>query len=314
MATIPPGISPRQSHQQGQEFIDQVHQKMSKLVQEFAHGEINRTQFHQLYDRYQRQITTVAQMLAESDPASWRDAIRENEDTLNIKQRLTAKAVGLSVVDNQTGAPIKTLGHFAIEDDLIAPMLGSYRSAAAEIFRAGMRRVIRPTASERINNWGDAGTFMRIAVTDYLGDAAGFSKAVAKWKSLVDLIASDGHIPEETRRGSSGLNYTQEALDYKVYLARIVELTKRVSKPESQSSYPATINSPARRALYDNLDQNEQLAVQIDTAIRAVKKADFRGNRFKEREVRNAIKSVLGDHDDRAGRIFNIVAEPRSGY
>ena len=99
---------------------------MSKLVQEFAHGEINRTQFHQLYDRYQRQIMTVAQMLAESDPASWRDAIRENEDTLNIKQRLTAKAVGLSVVDNQTGAPIKTLGHFAIEDDLIAPML-SYR-------------------------------------------------------------------------------------------------------------------------------------------------------------------------------------------
>ena len=139
MATIPPGISPRQSHQQGQEFIDQVHQKMSKLVQEFAHGEINRTQFHQLYDRYQRQIMTVAQMLAESDPASWRDAIRENEDTLNIKQRLTAKAVGLSVFDNQTGAPIKTLGHFAIEDDLIAPMLSSYRSAAAEIFRAGMR-------------------------------------------------------------------------------------------------------------------------------------------------------------------------------
>lgn len=139
MATIPPGISPRQSHQQGQEFIDQVHRKMSKLVQEFAHGEINRTQFHQLYDRYQRQIMTVAQMLAESDPASWRDAIRENEDTLNIKQRLTAKAVGLSVVDNQTGAPIKTLGNFAIEDDLIAPMLSSYRSAAAEIFRAGMR-------------------------------------------------------------------------------------------------------------------------------------------------------------------------------
>jgi len=110
------------------------------------------------------------------------------------------------------------------------------------------------------------------------------------------------------------LQRKKEALDYKVYLARIVELTKRVSKPESQSSYPATINSPARRALYDNLDQNEQLAVQIDTAIRAVKKADFRGNRFKEREVRNAIKSVLGDHDDRAGRIFNIVAEPRSGY
>lgn len=110
------------------------------------------------------------------------------------------------------------------------------------------------------------------------------------------------------------LQRKKEALDYKTYLARIVELTKRVSKPESQSSYPANINSPARRALYDNLDQNEQLAVQVDTAIRAVKKADFRGNRFKEREVRNAIKAVLGEHDDRVDKIFNMVAEPRSGY
>ncbi len=139
MAKIPPGISPRQSEQQGQEFIAQVHRKMSKLVQEFAHGEINRTQFHQLYDRYQRQIMTVAQMIAESDPASWRDAIRDTEDTLNIKQRLTAKAVGLRVVDNRSGATIKTFGDFAIADEQIAPMLSSYRSAAAEIFRAGMR-------------------------------------------------------------------------------------------------------------------------------------------------------------------------------
>ncbi|MBN2305451.1 MAG: hypothetical protein JXQ72_13280 [Anaerolineae bacterium] len=127
------------SAQQGQEFIAQVHQKMSKLVQEFASGVINRTQFHKLYDRYQRQIMTVAQLIAESDPAVWRDAITDSEDTLLIKQRLTAKAVGMSVYDNDSGMPIETLGEFAIEAELIIPMLSSYRSAAAEIFRAGMR-------------------------------------------------------------------------------------------------------------------------------------------------------------------------------
>jgi hypothetical protein len=42
--------------------------KMSRLVAEFAAGEINRTQFHHVYDRYQRQIMTVAQMITESDP------------------------------------------------------------------------------------------------------------------------------------------------------------------------------------------------------------------------------------------------------
>ena len=124
------------STRQGQEFIAQVHQKMSKLVQEFATGEINRTQFHKLYDRYQRQIMTVAQLIAEADPALWRDAITETEDTLHLKKRLTAKAIGMSIYDNKNGLPIETLGEFAVEADLIVPMLSSYRSAAAEIFRA----------------------------------------------------------------------------------------------------------------------------------------------------------------------------------
>jgi len=139
MGHNPTGNPARHSQQQGQEFIAQVHRKMSKLVQDFAQGEINRTQFHQLYDRYQRQITAVAQLIAESGPASWRDAIRETEDTLNIKKRLTAKAIGLSVVDNQNGRPIETVGDFAIDADRIAPMLSSYRAAAAGTFRAGMR-------------------------------------------------------------------------------------------------------------------------------------------------------------------------------
>lgn len=127
------------SAQQGQDFIAQVYQKMNKLVQEFARGEINRTQFHKLYDRYQRQIMTVAQLIAEADPATWREALDGSEDTMLIKKRLTAKAVGMSVYDNKSGMPIETLGEFAIEAELIVPMLSSYRSAAAEIFRAGMR-------------------------------------------------------------------------------------------------------------------------------------------------------------------------------
>lgn len=141
MPAVPPHNSnpARDSARQGQEFIAHVHQKMSKLVQEFANGDINRTQFHRLYDRYQRQIMTVAQLIAESDPTVWRDAITENEDTIHIKKRLTAKAVGMSVYNNSSGMPIETLGEFAIEPDLIVPMLSSYRSAAAEIFRAGMR-------------------------------------------------------------------------------------------------------------------------------------------------------------------------------
>ncbi|MCD4684345.1 MAG: hypothetical protein K8S97_00225 [Anaerolineae bacterium] len=128
--------------QQGQAFIAEVHRKMNQVVQEFAGGQINRTQFHHLYDRYQRQIMRVTQLMTETDPGNWQKAIKETEDTILIKKRLTAKAIGMSVYYNKSGMPLETLGEFAIEADLIIPMLSSYRSAAAEIFRAGMRSTV----------------------------------------------------------------------------------------------------------------------------------------------------------------------------
>ena len=90
-------------------------------------------------------------------------------------------------------------------------------------FDVWLRTVILPAASERINNWGDAGVFLRVVATDFLGDAPGFAAAIDGWRSQLDLIAPDGHIPEEVRRGSSGLSYTQEALLYKLAVARIAE-------------------------------------------------------------------------------------------
>jgi type I restriction enzyme R subunit len=121
----------------------------------------------------------------------------------------------------------------------------------------------------------------------------------------------------------------QEALDYKVYLARIVELTKQVSQPEAVA-YPLRINRPALRSLYDNLkggpvegvirrnrvaessgDAAEDAALAVDQAILSVKKADWRGNTFKEREVRNAIKSALGDNVGLIDAMFEIVKAQR---
>lgn len=105
----------------------------------------------------------------------------------------------------------------------------------------------------------------------------------------------------------------EAAMDYKEYLKRIVELTKQTKHPESQSTYPSSVNSGSRRALFDNLDNNVELAVGIDIAIRNVKKADWRGNRFKKLEVRNAIKSLLGDDETKIDEIFEIV-KSRSDY
>ena len=103
----------------------------------------------------------------------------------------------------------------------------------------------------------------------------------------------------------------KKADDYKAYLAKIVELTRQVKKPETQTSYPAEINTAAKRALYDNLEKDEATEVQLDKAIRHIKKADWRGNKFKEREVKGAIKSVLGNDEELVENIFEIVKAQR---
>jgi hypothetical protein len=55
----------------------------------------------------------------------------------------------------------------------------------------------------------------------------------------------------------------------------------------------------------------EQLAIAVDEAILSVKKDDWRGMRTKRIEVRNAIKSVLGDDQELLDTIFEIVKSQR---
>ncbi|MCY3746818.1 MAG: type I restriction endonuclease subunit R [Acidobacteria bacterium] len=125
----------------------------------------------------------------------------------------------------------------------------------------------------------------------------------------------------------------RETLDYEEYLAKITELAKKVANPAEDSSYPATINTSLLRALFDALeeepalmvreppapygkvpppDSRERRALDLDKAIRKVKKADWRGNVLKEREVRNAIHTTLvgyyGRVDDAyVKRMFELV-------
>jgi type I restriction enzyme R subunit len=84
-----------------------------------------------------------------------------------------------------------------------------------------------------------------------------------------------------------------QALAYEAYLAGIVALAQRVQDPGSGMVYPSRINSPAKRALYDNLGRFEQLALWVDAAVVESKQDDWRGNRIKTKMVRNAIAGAL---------------------
>ncbi|MDF1777135.1 MAG: type I restriction endonuclease subunit R [Rhizobiaceae bacterium] len=104
----------------------------------------------------------------------------------------------------------------------------------------------------------------------------------------------------------------QQALDYKEYLKQVKELSLQITNPGGidPSAYPATVDSPAKKALFDNFEADETWVEKVDRAIRTSKKADWVGNRQKEREVAGAIYRAIGD-DDRIGEIMELAENQR---
>jgi type I restriction enzyme, R subunit len=107
----------------------------------------------------------------------------------------------------------------------------------------------------------------------------------------------------------------QVALDYQKYLQQIVELTKKIKNPTEGASYPKSLNTAAKRALYDNLDRNEVLALAIHDAVIGNKQDDWRGNLFKVRKVRFAIKNALETYRlAKTGESSGLGAEKPDSY
>lgn len=98
----------------------------------------------------------------------------------------------------------------------------------------------------------------------------------------------------------------EEVTNYKEYLDKIVELTKQAHNPNKSRKYPENINSAAKMALYDNLGQNEEIAVAIDKGLKNTRPDGWRGHKLKERLVKNAIREHIND-EEIIERIFEIV-------
>lgn len=101
----------------------------------------------------------------------------------------------------------------------------------------------------------------------------------------------------------------QQAIDYKKYLDKVKELSVKVVNAGGidPTDYPESINTPGKKALYDNVGEDEVLVNKIDSAIRYTKKADWVGNRIKEREVAGAIHEEAASYDVKVEDILELV-------
>ncbi|OJU94419.1 MAG: restriction endonuclease subunit R [Solirubrobacterales bacterium 67-14] len=101
--------------------------------------------------------------------------------------------------------------------------------------------------------------------------------------------------------------HRQDALDYKDYLARLLDAAKKLGTEESDTKYPAWADNGARRALVEFFAPDESIAVEIDGAVLRSKPADWVGNSMKERVVRNAIRTALPKDYDQLDELFELV-------
>lgn len=101
----------------------------------------------------------------------------------------------------------------------------------------------------------------------------------------------------------------EEAIAYKEYLEKIKQLAGDVSNPMHTNSYPASLDSNAKRALFDNLEQNEILALALDNVIKTNKLDGWRDGGLKEKKLRIAINAIIKDDGQTEGVMHIIKAQ-----
>jgi hypothetical protein len=117
---------------------------------------------------------------------------------------------------------------------------------------------------------------------------------VARQETLIAGLDRDGHT--ELAAEARALLTT---LETSLRLMR-ADLSRIENEP------PETVNTPGKRALFNNLNQNEELASRIDETVKKTRPDDWRGVQPKERVIKAALYGVLQDAAE-VERIFLII-------
>lgn len=104
------------------------------------------------------------------------------------------------------------------------------------------------------------------------------------------------------------------AISYEELLKKYEELAKNI-QPNTKKTYPKDIDTKPKQALYDNLEENEELSIVMDEKVRYVKDDDWRSTHIKRRKVELAIKEVLEKHgitdEEVISKIFDLVSNQK---
>ena len=96
-----------------------------------------------------------------------------------------------------------------------------------------------------------------------------------------------------------------KAIEYEEYLKRIAELAKKVEAGKAEE-HAEKLDTPGKRALWNNLGQDEALALKIDATVKKVRPDGWRGVQAREQVIKAALYGILQDVVE-VERIFLII-------
>ena len=107
----------------------------------------------------------------------------------------------------------------------------------------------------------------------------------------------------------------QGVIDYGDLFDKYIQLAKDVDRPEDTGKYPEKIRkSKALMAIYDNVGENEELALQIHQAVLDNKMANFRHNPVVVPRINREFSKLLNSIEkanlyEEVERIYKVIEQ-----
>ena len=215
------------------------------------------------------------------------------------------------------------VAHYANVRDEVK--LGAGEDVDFKQYEAGMRRLldtyISADPSEVISDFGDAG-LIKLIVELGAGAIDKLPKGIKRDPEAVaetvtnnirKVIVDERPLnPKYYDRMSELLDAILEerrqgSLDYKDYMAKLLEHATKLGKGESETEYPTWADNGGRRALVDFFAPQDDLAANVDKTVLRTKPDSWVGNPLKERKVKLAIKTSLPGDFDHLDELFDLV-------
>ena len=107
------------------EALVRLQEKMVQVTEDLATGKINQAQFEALFTRFNEQHAVIMRLLDRNPESNAWQHVAEEGYTDFLLRRHEAKVEGIMIVDNWSGRPVKVLGSFKLESDILASLIKS---------------------------------------------------------------------------------------------------------------------------------------------------------------------------------------------